>query len=151
MKDVVYKESTDELVSFTDVEVSNLSVPELHLFCVAHNISGNKNKESSNTLLLIVLCTWAMVVENITYPPLSASDYGNNGGSGIDLSNKRCHVAENLFVNADIDNEECVVTEEEKDPQYKQRGGANHFVNQQQGINPEQEVQKIPSYKYYQG
>ena len=57
MKDVVYKESTDELVSFTDVEVSNLSVPELHLFCVAHNISGNKNKESSNTLLLIVLCT----------------------------------------------------------------------------------------------
>jgi hypothetical protein len=61
-----------------------------------------------------------MVVENITYPPLPASDYGNNGGSGIDLSIKRCHVAENLFVSADTDNEESVVTRKEKDPQYKQ-------------------------------
>ena len=43
MQDVVYKESTNELISIKGVEVSKLSVSDLHSFCVAHNISGYKN------------------------------------------------------------------------------------------------------------
>jgi hypothetical protein len=45
MQDVVCKESTNELISIKGVEVSKLSVSDLHSFCVAHNISGYKNKK----------------------------------------------------------------------------------------------------------
>ena len=120
MQDVVYKESTSKLISIKDVKVSKLSVSDLHLFCVAHNISGYKNTKRSHTLLLIVLHARAMVVENIMYPPLPASEDDDNCGSGIDLSNKNSHAATKIFVNADIDDKESVVVEEGKDPQYEQ-------------------------------
>jgi galactitol-specific phosphotransferase system IIB component len=45
MQDVVYKESTNELISIKGVEVSKLSVSDLPSFCVVHNISGYKNKK----------------------------------------------------------------------------------------------------------
>ena len=120
MQDVVYKGPTIELISTKGVKVSNLSVSDLRLFCVAHNISGYKNKKRSHTLLLIVVCAWAMVVENIMYPPLPTSDDDDNCGSGIDLSNKNSHAATKNFVNADIDDEESVVVVKGKDPQYEQ-------------------------------
>ena len=120
MQNVVYKEPTNELVSIKVVKVSKLSVSDLHLFCVAHNISGYKNKKRSHALLLIVLHTQAMVVENIMYPLLPASDDDDNCGSGIDMSNKNGHAATKIFVNAAIDDEESVVVEKGKDPQYEQ-------------------------------
>ena len=86
MQDVVYKESTNELISIKGVEVSKLSVSDLHSFCVAHNISGYKNKKQSHTMLLIVLHVRAMVVENTMYPLLPASDDDNNASFGVDLS-----------------------------------------------------------------
>ena len=55
MQNVVCKESTSELISIKGVEVSKLSVSALCSFCVAHNISGNKNKKQSCMMLLIVL------------------------------------------------------------------------------------------------
>ena len=70
-------------------------------------------------LLMIVLHAQAIVVENIMYLPLPASDDGNNGGSGIDLSNRCSHAAKQLLVNADTDDEESVVAEKEKDSQYE--------------------------------
>ena len=120
MQDVVYKEPTNKLISIKGVKVSKLSVSDLHLFCIAHNLSGYKNKKRSHTLLLIVLHAWAMVVENIMYPPLPASDDDDSCGSGIDLSNKNSHAATKIFVNADIDDEESVVVEKDNDPQYEQ-------------------------------
>jgi hypothetical protein len=45
MQGVVYKESTNELISIKRVEVSKLSVSDIDSFCVAHNISGYKNKK----------------------------------------------------------------------------------------------------------
>ena len=54
------------------------------------------------------------------YPPLPASDDDDNCGSGIDLSNKNSHAATKIFMNADIDDEESVVVEKGKDPQYEQ-------------------------------
>jgi hypothetical protein len=56
IQDVIYKQSTNELISIKGVEVSKLSVSNLCSFCVAHNISGYKNKKQSYTKLLIVLC-----------------------------------------------------------------------------------------------
>ena len=78
MQDVVYKESTNELISIKGVEVSKLSVSDLRSFCVAHNISGYKNKKQSHTMLLIVLLSQAMVLEDTMYPLLLASDNVNN-------------------------------------------------------------------------
>ena len=53
MQEVVYKESTNDLISIKGVEISKLSVSGLCSFCVAHNISGYKNKKQSHTMLLI--------------------------------------------------------------------------------------------------
>ena len=78
MQDVVYKESTNELISIKGVEVSKLSVSDLPSFCVAHNISGYKNKKQSHMILLIVLLSQAMVLEDTMYPLLLASDNVNN-------------------------------------------------------------------------
>jgi hypothetical protein len=44
MQDVVYKESTNQLISIQGVEVSKLSISDLSSFCVAHNISGYKKQ-----------------------------------------------------------------------------------------------------------
>ena len=115
MQDVVYKESTNELISIKGVEVSKLSVSDLHSFCVAHNISGYKNKKQSHIMLLIVLRAHAMVVENTMYPLLPASDDDNNASCGIDLSNESKDAARNSNLNADTDgDEESVVAEENK-------------------------------------
>ena len=89
-----YKESTHGLVSIKAVEVSMLCFSDIHLFCLAHSMSGYKNNMRSPMLLLIVLHTQAMVVKNIMYSPLLASDDVNNGGFGIDLSNESSHAAE---------------------------------------------------------
>ena len=115
MQDVVYKESTNELISIKGVEVFNLSVSDLRSFCVAHNISGYKNKKQSHTMLLIVLHAQAMVLENTMYPLLPASDDDNNASFGIDLSNGSNYAARNSSMNADTDSDkESVVAEENK-------------------------------------
>ena len=97
------------------MEVSKLSVSDLCSFCVAHNISGYKNKKQSHTMLLIVLHAHAMVLENTMYPLLSASDDDNNASFGIDLSNGSNYATRNSSMNADTDSDkESVVAVENK-------------------------------------
>ena len=58
---------------------------DLHLFCVAHNRSGYKNKKRSQTLLFFALQALAIIVENIMYLQRPASDDGYNGDFGFEL------------------------------------------------------------------
>jgi hypothetical protein len=110
---IAYEESTHGLVSINTVEVSTLSVSDLHLHCLGHNMSGYKNNKRSHMLLLIVLCAWAMVVENIMYSLLPVSDDGNNRDLGIVLSNKSSHQAGSTFVVTGTDDNESVMAEED--------------------------------------
>ena len=105
MQEVVYKESTNDLISIKGVEISKLSVSDLRSFCIAHNISGYKNKKQSYTMLLIVLHAQAMVLENTMYPLLPASDDDNNASFGIDLSNGSNYATRNSSMNADTDSD----------------------------------------------
>jgi hypothetical protein len=101
------------LISIKGVEVSKLSVSDLCSFCVAHNISGYKNKKQSHTALLSVLHAQAMVVENTMYPLLPASDDDNNASFGIDFSNESNFTTRYSSMNADTDSDkESVVVEE---------------------------------------
>ena len=135
MQDVVYKESTNELISIKGVEVFNLSVSDLRSFCIAHNISGYKNKKQSYTMLLIVLHAQAMVLENTMYPLLPDSDDDNNASFGIDLSNESKDAARNSNLNADTDgDEESVVAEENKNKMQEEEEQFISLINNKKSM-----------------
>ena len=141
------------MVSIKGVEESKLSVSDLQLVCDALSTSDYKCKKSGHVLLLIVLQAHAMSVQNIMHPLLPALEVGYHGGSGIDLSNKSSHAANNMFVNADTADEESVVAEEEKYPQFEQEEEQIIFLsatrNQYwavQRISPPASTTKIGTY-----
>ena len=143
MQDVVYKESTNELISIKGVEVSKLSVSDLCSFCVAHNITGYKNKRQSHTILFIVLHAQAMVVENTMCPLLLASDDDNNTSFGIDLSNGSNYTARNSSMNADTDSdEESVVAEKNKNQMQEEEEQFISLINNKKSITHEKRKSK---------
>ena len=143
MQYVIYKESTNKLISIKGVEVSKLSVSDLCSFCVAHNTSGSKNKKQSYMMLLIVLCAQAMVLENTMYPLLPASDDDNNASFGIALSNGSNYAARNSSMNADTDSDkESVVAEENKNQMQEEEEHFITLVNNKKSITHEKRKSK---------
>ena len=90
-------DSVNMLVSIKNLSIQQTSVTALRLFCVHHQISGNKNKSKEVTCMLIIQWTkMKAICDAIYHQPfeeIKSDDEGNNNKKGVNIANQSLYIS----------------------------------------------------------